>query len=420
MISLRCDCGRLLKLKDSAAGRRVKCPDCGDPVDVPEPDDVYDDYEDEDDYEDSYEDDEDDPPARPQRRPSGGGSRKRKQQSSPNPAMLIGIAGGIAALAVIAGVAVAVMQFGGDGPPDPADIAREIAENPLGIDVPVPPGQPPAALPGTRPVDVPGAMPVGTNSGGVNPGGANAKDDLWVVLSNLKLTRSVGAFGKTISIDYRIAEGQPNPSRKYILYVGQSSAGGMMERYIAYDEFTLSDSGTIKFDVDPTFSTMIGKTRAFVGYSIGHKKWEKVSGEAEVGKTTAATRPPSVQEIAGTDAEGKLLALANAKIDNGPGPTSFSVDLVLQGQLDSGRRYFLVAEGPDGRGGWNVEISRDLRTATVGETKSIGRTLLAVVGGREGWPLTVYVEKRSLSRLRSDDSEVVSNRVTATGNRFPR
>jgi len=202
--------------------------------------------------------------------------------------------------------------------------------------------------------------------------------------------------------------------------VGQLAAGGMMERYITNDEFKLSDSGTIKFDVNPTFSTITGQTRAYMGYSIGLKKWEKVSGEARVGQTTAETPPPSVQELAGADAQGKLIAIANAKINNGPGPTSFSVDLVLQGQLDAGRRYFLVAEGPSGNRGWNVDISRNLRTATMGETKTISARLLGVVGGREGGPMTVYVEKRSLSRLRSDDSEVVSNRVTAGGVPFTR
>lgn len=38
MIRLTCGCGAKLKVKDEAAGRRLDCPGCGRPVDVPDPD----------------------------------------------------------------------------------------------------------------------------------------------------------------------------------------------------------------------------------------------------------------------------------------------------------------------------------------------------------------------------------------------
>ncbi|MBC7815372.1 MAG: hypothetical protein IAG10_00570 [Planctomycetaceae bacterium] len=42
-IRISCDsCGKQLKVRDEAAGRRVKCPDCGSVVQIPEPDDVMD------------------------------------------------------------------------------------------------------------------------------------------------------------------------------------------------------------------------------------------------------------------------------------------------------------------------------------------------------------------------------------------
>lgn len=48
-------CGKSLKAKDSAAGKRVKCPQCGDPMTIPEP--IYD-AEEADGYDDQgYEDD---------------------------------------------------------------------------------------------------------------------------------------------------------------------------------------------------------------------------------------------------------------------------------------------------------------------------------------------------------------------------
>ncbi len=43
-ISAKCRCGRGLKVRDSAAGKRVKCPDCGKPVRIPAP--ATEDYED--------------------------------------------------------------------------------------------------------------------------------------------------------------------------------------------------------------------------------------------------------------------------------------------------------------------------------------------------------------------------------------
>src|SRR5690242_6322536 len=41
-ISVQCDCGRALRLKDHLAGKRVKCPDCSSPLNVPQPDHVED------------------------------------------------------------------------------------------------------------------------------------------------------------------------------------------------------------------------------------------------------------------------------------------------------------------------------------------------------------------------------------------
>jgi len=68
MIRVSCDsCAKELKLKDAAAGRQIRCPDCGHPVKVPELESAYDDYENGDDEWETER------PARP-RRPS----RKRR------------------------------------------------------------------------------------------------------------------------------------------------------------------------------------------------------------------------------------------------------------------------------------------------------------------------------------------------------
>ena len=59
-IRVKCrSCSKEIRLKDSAAGKTLKCPDCGGKVRVPEPEPVeeeWDEYGDE--YGDEYEDDE--------------------------------------------------------------------------------------------------------------------------------------------------------------------------------------------------------------------------------------------------------------------------------------------------------------------------------------------------------------------------
>lgn len=385
MIKVRCDCGRLLTLKNSAAGRCARCPDCGEPLDVPELDGRYDDMDDYEDVDESaWEDDGHDAHARPRRRPSGDGSRSRQRRRGPKSIVLVGFMLGMAVFAVVGGAALAFLRLG-RGMPDPPEFAKQIAEN-------APPM--PHVFPQPQDAQV-----------------ANADGDLWVVLSNLDVTRSVGAFGETVSVDYRIAQGQPDPAKKYVLYVGQSTMG-LMEHYVAYDGFVLSRSGTIRFNTGPMFSSVSGQIRAFVGYSIGHEKWEKVSGEARPGQTTSETPPPTVQELAGADAEGKLFALANATVRNGPGPASFRFDLVLQEPLEVGRQYLLTAERA-GEFVWQVDISQDVLNARQGETKTIDGRLIAVRPGSGRGPLTLHIEKRGSNPFRNEGSEIVSNRTLA-------
>lgn len=57
MIAIECACGRKLKVKDEHAGKRIRCPECSEPVKVPVPEpeesflDDLDDLEDESDEE---------------------------------------------------------------------------------------------------------------------------------------------------------------------------------------------------------------------------------------------------------------------------------------------------------------------------------------------------------------------------------
>ena len=51
MITVQCACGRVLKVKDESAGKRIRCPDCSEPVRIP-----YEELEDED-FDDMEDDD---------------------------------------------------------------------------------------------------------------------------------------------------------------------------------------------------------------------------------------------------------------------------------------------------------------------------------------------------------------------------
>lgn len=78
MIVAKCRCGKQLKLKDSLAGKKIRCPQCSKPVAVPAGGAAE---VDEDDFlEDEVEDDFDEPPAR-SRGSRGNRNRKRGKRS---------------------------------------------------------------------------------------------------------------------------------------------------------------------------------------------------------------------------------------------------------------------------------------------------------------------------------------------------
>ena len=110
-IRVRCrSCTKELRLKDSAAGKTIKCPDCDDPVRVPRAKSVGEEWD------DDYDKEEYDEP-RPRRRAStkkssgSGGRKKRKKsakKSNQTPLIIGGAIGGV----VIIGVVVAVLMSG--------------------------------------------------------------------------------------------------------------------------------------------------------------------------------------------------------------------------------------------------------------------------------------------------------------------
>lgn len=412
----------------------MKCPECGRPNDVPDPEDVYDteDYADDsqDDYGDSYEDDR--TPSRPRRRSTGTGRKKKKQSSGISPALLIGLAAGIGGLAVI-GVVLALVMSSGDDEPQPQDVAQVSVDEPAAPDATT--GQPAdSTVPAdvittitttgnTTSTDTPPADPAmtevisTTNADTGNPTPANPAPPVsatnpdgrfWVVLSNL--TVKDNTFSNAVSVDYRVVQGKADPSKRYILYFGKPSAGGRVERYLEYDEFTLAESGSIKFDIGGAM-TFGSEPRVFMGYVVGEQKWEKVSGEAGIRETTSATPPPTLKEVAGVEAQGKLFALAFAKANRDFGPSFLSVDFLLQAPINGSATYVLVLEHATAGRLWEADISRKAQITRVDQKDTLAADLFrAGLHRHRKGKLTVYVEERESDA--AEEGTLVSNRAT--------
>jgi hypothetical protein len=87
-IKVACACGKKLSVKDEYAGRRVKCPSCKKPLQIPKPKVEEESYDDEWDTSDEWgtddENEESPPPARRRRASSSnaGSKKKRKKRSA--------------------------------------------------------------------------------------------------------------------------------------------------------------------------------------------------------------------------------------------------------------------------------------------------------------------------------------------------
>ncbi len=426
-ISLRCDCGRKLKLRDELAGKEIRCPDCAEVLSVPKAKAKAESY----DYDDEEDDFEDEAPRRSSSGSRGSGRRGRAPvRKSGGNGLIIGLAvGGV----VVLGLLVAgIFLFFRSKPNNVAPIPP-IAAQPIQQPAPQPAPNVPAnnqvaaqqhavvppvanghaaapAVTATVPNQVATTpQPMLTTT----PVAAAAGPEVWVVLTNFrKQPAEPGkiAFGDSYAVDYRVASGAYDPSKKYVLHVRSPSGGGIIERYLEVNLPT-QPSGTVNFSPGPGFS--VGSSMfASAAYRVSPREHNKVSGEITVGGAeTAATPPPSVQQIAGAAAQGKLLAIANAKFEkNGPFPT-VTLDVVLQTPAD-GMFYFLIAKSPSGDG-VEFDISHDLRLMKVGEKKTIGGRIL---GARTtGTNFTLHIEKRKTpGRLSFDKTppEIVSNSVT--------
>jgi|GEM_PF-206330 len=473
-IAVECDaCGKRFKAKPTMAGKSGKCPGCGSRITVPEPeidewvsdDDVWDTGEYDDSAADEYEDYEDDNPyaeghddwdERPARRSSARRRGRAPQKSSTS--KVIVVLGSLAAGLFLVGLltAAGMLIFGGNrnaAPPAnaPPALARNNPQS----------GGPDSGFPNANqagfnpragkqassdllsggaallPDDVSDAAtglaggtagvsgasgetasPPDASPSSVKPlPGIDAGGRLWVVLSNLRESpgRTLSAFRRPFLVDYQLASGTPDANSKYVLHVTSTRGSGVMTHYVDIP-VDLQPSGTVEFVTPPTFGPGNG-FQVTMTLPQGRNKWDELSGNLTVGGTASvAQAPPTIQEVAGAAAQGKLLAIANPSFstDNSPFPT-LTVSFVLQQAAEPAGYYFLVVDQSSGER-IEFDVSRSLRQSTVNAEGTLGGRLLGP-SAQIRPPFTLHVEKRESripSRIRREEPKVVSNRVTLT------
>ena len=171
------------------------------------------------------------------------------------------------------------------------------------------------------------------------------------------------------------------------------------------EEVIPQGSGTVVVSIGLGMS---GSLKAYMAIKKGRQDWEPVSGEIKQGGgPTVARRPPTVQEAAGADAQGKLVALANARFEKGRiGRQALVVDYVLQKQPEPGKSYFIIIEGGD-----RPIVTRfRLMRPVVGKKDQISLSSIGPGGFPDG-TLRVHIEERR-GMSTAAGAVTVSNTVT--------
>lgn len=438
-IPVECDdCGKRFKAKAVMAGKSGKCPGCGATITVPEEDVWLDDgYGTDDEWSgDSYDDygDEDggdwEQPAAP-RRSSRSHQKSKPKKSLITPLRIVVALGlilvGLPIFAVIVGGVIGLFadkkpqpQFGQNNPiviPIPVQPNIELQRFPIqnnGEPTNLDPSQPTATKQTTDDTATATGQPVPETKPVPPLDNADPTGKLWVVLSNFRTApqQGFGSINRRFQIDYQIAAGTPSSNEKYVLHVSKSLGGGSFTQYSDIP-VELKTSGMIEFGISPALG--IGKDFvATIAIDSGGRKWKHVSGElAPDGPATASERPPTIRELAGAAAQGKVLALANPVFERGSSPfATLTVDFELQQQIDLTRYYMLVAETSDGKQ-FEFDVKFTLQRLQPGTESKFSARLVGPVGQLKP-PFTLHVEKRKTrfnSPVRPETPEVVSNKV---------
>lgn len=444
------DCGKRFKARASMAGKSGRCPGCGSTIAVPEVDVWLDDefegtgdewdsesYEavDDDAYHvDDYAEDNWEESAT--RRPLGTSRRKREQKQRAITPLRVAVVVGLLlfGLPIFGAIVVGVIGVFADRKPQP-----QLGQN---QPVVIPEGTRPQTgsnqlqsgniRPAATPEDALLSAPVLPGNGRQLADNVHAEPEvipvppldnadpdgqLWIVLSNFREAsrQGFGSINRRWLIDYQIAEGTPTSRQKYVLHVSKSLGGGSFKQY-SDTPVQLEKSGTIEFAVSPA----LGVRKDFVAtiaVSKGNRDWQHLSAElAPGGPATTSERPPTVRELAGSEVDGKEVAIARPAYEKGTGPfPTLTVQFELLQQIDQTRYYMLVAESPDGEK-MELDIRINLQRATVGTESQYGARLVGPAAQLKP-PFKLYIEKRKsrfISPVRPETPEVVSNQVSVT------
>lgn len=101
MISFSCACGKALKVKDELAGKKVRCPECSRPIQVPAGEAAADEWE----QWDSFDDASAVPPAAPKKPRSG---QKKKKKGAAASGLQWGIKAIFGLIAIVIGAAIGI------------------------------------------------------------------------------------------------------------------------------------------------------------------------------------------------------------------------------------------------------------------------------------------------------------------------
>jgi len=232
-------------------------------------------------------------------------------------------------------------------------------------------------------------------------------------LSNLTFKKE--RIAGVVEVDYKLAEGKPEVGVEYVLVVEV----GVGTRLRKYSEFpiALEEKGHLRHGARG-LGTTVESVAAYIARKAKAKpdappargpSLDKISGVIKIGQDqSAAKRPPTIVELAGAGAVGKLFAIANPKVEEGDGQRKgFSVEFQTQGQPSPTARYFWVIQPATGSPAqFDVTLSVRRNKSGRGKFSVVPRGDIDLKG-----PIEMRIETpKGTSALRGP-REVISNTV---------
>jgi len=238
----------------------------------------------------------------------------------------------------------------------------------------------------------------------------------WVVLSNLTFQRD-GIAG-IFEADYELVEGEPEDGAEYVWFV-QVGVGTRLKKYAEFP-FKLQPARGHLREVVRGLGSAAANAETYVakklekpaGSRLRGPAHEKISGLLKEGEAkSAAKRPPTIVELAGPDAVGKLFAIAKPAIEPGrDNRQSFSVEFQLRGELDAAARYFWVVKPPNSSP-MQFDVTLTIRRTKQGTGKFRASPRGSEVDVNQG-PFEMSIETPQDGTSLRGPRETISNTVT--------